>query len=835
MANLKLAVRSLLKSPFVTGIAVLSLALGIGANAAIFSIFDQLLLRGLAVPNADRLVNLSAPGPKPGSISCDETGPCDDIFSYPMFRDLERDGAGFAAVAAHRLFGANVSIDGQSDRASGLLVSGRYFEALGLEPALGRLLGPGDDQQIGGHYVVVLSHDRWVEQLGSDPGVIGRTMVINGQPFTVVGVAPEGFRSTIVGNSPSFFVPLVMFGEVQGANFAGFDSRRTYREYLFALLREGDTMEQAAETANALYTSIITEVEVPLQTSMTAQEMERFRAKQLVVRPGHLGQSNMLEDMPVLLALLFTTTLFVLLIACANVANLLLARGAGRAQEMSIRAALGGSRSQLLRQLVLESLLLAGAAGALSLVVARWTKAIMFALAPPETPQMISFGIHPSMVVFTAAVAIGTGVVFGLYPALHATRTDLIAVLRLGGPQAADSRAAQRYRSGLVVAQFALSTALLFGAGLFVRSLVNIARVDAGFRTENLIAFDLQPAANGYAREQTLELFRRVEEELRALPGVTGVTMGRVPVLAQSSWSVPVSVEGFLWEPGVDAGSRFNAVGAGFFTTMEIPLLAGRDFSDADGEGAAQVAVVNEAFTRKFGLDGGAAIGARLSNDSVTALDRDIEIVGLVQDTRYNQITGSNPPILYLSYPQDANVGSGTFYVRTALDPREVMTAIPGLIAGLDPELPVDDLMTLDDQIRDTVFTQRFMGMLSAAFAVLATLLAAVGLYGVLSFTVSRRTREIGVRMALGAARENVRGLVLRQVTWMAAAGAVVGLAAAYWLARGAAAMLYDVSGYDPVSFAAAAVLLLAVALAAGYLPARRASSVDPMVALRAE
>jgi predicted permease len=308
-----------------------------------------------------------------------------------------------------------------------------------------------------------------------------------------------------------------------------------------------------------------------------------------------------------------------------------------------------------------------------------------------------------------------------------------------------------------------------------------------------------------------------------------------VPVFAQSSWSVPVSVEGFLWEPGVDAGSRFNAVGAGFFTTMEIPLIAGRDFDDGDAGGAAQVAVVNEAFTRKFGLDGGAAIGARLSNDSVTAVDRDIEIVGLVQDTRYNQITGANPPILYLSYPQDGNVGAATFYVRTALDPSDVIAAIPGVIARLDADLPVDDLMTLDDQIRETVFPQRFMGTLSAAFAVLATLLAAVGLYGVLSYTVSRRTREIGVRMALGAARTNVRGLVLRQVAWLAAAGAVVGLAAAYWLARGAASMLYDVSGYDPLSFVSAAVLLSAVALAAGYLPARRASRVDPMVALRSE
>jgi predicted permease len=364
---------------------------------------------------------------------------------------------------------------------------------------------------------------------------------------------------------------------------------------------------------------------------------------------------------------------------------------------------------------------------------------------------------------------------------------------------------------------------------------VNIARVDAGFRTENLVAFDLQPAANGYERDETLELFGRVEDELRALPGVLGVTMGRVPVLAQSSWSVPVSVEGFLWEPGVDAGARFNAVGAGFFTTMEIPLIAGRDFSEADASGAPQVAVVNEAFTRKLGLEASGALGKRLSNDSVQAVDRDIEIVGLVQDTRYNYITGANPPILYLSYPQDGNVGAATFYVRTALDPREVMAAVPGVIAGLDATLPVDDLMTLDDQIRETVFPQRFMGTLSVAFAVLATLLAAMGLYGVLSFTVSRRTREIGLRMALGAAQRNVHGLVMRQVAWMAAGGAIVGLAAAYWLARGAQSMLYNVGGYDPISFVVAAALLLAVALAAGYLPARRASRVDPMVALRAD
>jgi predicted permease len=368
-----------------------------------------------------------------------------------------------------------------------------------------------------------------------------------------------------------------------------------------------------------------------------------------------------------------------------------------------------------------------------------------------------------------------------------------------------------------------------------VRSLVNVARIDAGFRTENLVAFDLSPAADGYAREQTLDLFRRTEEELRALPGVTDVTLGRVPVLAQSSWATPVAVEGFTWEPGVDASTRFNAVGAGFFSTLEIPLIEGREFTEADGPGAPQVAVVNEAFANKFGLARGDVVGARLSNDSAQAADLDIEIVGLVQDTRYNQITGNNPPILFLSYPQDQNVGSATFYVRTTLDAAEIIRAVPGLLGRLDPRLPIDDLMTLDDQIRDTLFIERFLMTLSTGFATLATLLAAVGLFGVLSFNVSRRTREIGVRMSLGADRGSVRAMVLRQVASLAAIGAVIGLGGAYWLARAAESLLYEVQGSDPIALIGSAALLMAVALAAGYVPARRASRVDPMVALRSD
>jgi predicted permease len=357
MTTLRLAFRTLRKSPFITTVAALSLALGIGANGAIFSIFDQLLLRSLPVREPDRLVNLSAPGPKPGSTSCGQAGSCEDVFSYPMFRDLERAGAGFDGIAAHRSFGANLAIDGRTLNGEGMLVSGGYFSVLGVQPALGRLIGPADDEQLGAHFVAVLSHRYWDTELGADPGVLNRTIIVNGQPLTVVGVAARGFDGTTVGVRPDVFVPVSMAGEMI-PGWRRVENRRTYFFYLFARLRPGSTIQQASAEANALYSSIISEVEVPLQESMTEQDMERFKAKQIVVTPGRQGQSSTIREAGTPLVLLLTITGFVLLIACANIANLLLARGASRAPEMAVRRALGGGRLQVLAQLLTESVLL---------------------------------------------------------------------------------------------------------------------------------------------------------------------------------------------------------------------------------------------------------------------------------------------------------------------------------------------------------------------------------------------------------------------------------------------------------------------------------------------
>jgi len=834
MTTLKLAARALLKSPFVTTVAALSLALGIGANSAIFSLFDQLLLQGLPVEAPERLVNLSAQGPKPGSQSCSQAGSCEAVFSYPMFRDLERADVGLEGIAAHRLFGANFALDGQPISGQGMLVSGRYFEVLGVEPALGRLIGPGDDETLGGNPVAVLSHRYWSNELGSDPSVLNRSIVVNGQSFTVIGVAQRGFDGTTLGLSPRVFVPLTMTQQM----FLGwelFEDRRSYLLYLFGRLRDDGSIEQASTEINALYTSIVNEVEVPLQTQMTAEAMERFKSKQVLLEPGPRGQSSMSQEARTPLILLFTITGFVLLIACANIANLLLARGATRAQEIAVRGALGGSRRRLVGQLLAESLALALVGGFASLFVARGTLYAIGSWIPPEAAQSLELGVDPRMILFAGALAIGTGILFGFYPALHWTRPDLIAALRVSSAQPGASRAAHRYRNALVTAQFALSMALLVGAGLFIRSLSAVSRVDLGLRTDDMVTFAISPTLNGYEAERSRALYQETEEALAALPGVTAVSAALVPVFAGSSWGTDVSVEGFAWEPGVDDNSRFNVVGPGYFSTMGIPLLAGREFTDGDVTGAPTVAVVNEAFTRKFGLDGRNAVGKRMSEEGGGSAELDIEIVGVVQDAKYDDVKGEIPPLFFKSYRQQEFAPQLTFYARTGIEPEEVMRAVPALMSRVDPSVPVENMKTLERQIDENVFLDRMIGTLSAAFAVLATLLAAIGLYGVLAFTVAQRTREIGVRMALGAGGQRVRRMILTQVGRIVLVGVVLGGVGAYYLGRTAEALLFEVEGQDPLVLAGVAVLLGVVALAAGYVPARRASRVDPMVALRSE
>ena len=830
MRDLKYAFRTLRTTPFVNAVAILSLALGIGANAAIYSLFDQILLRPLPVAAPDELVNLKLPGPIQGNDSCNQSG-CGDgiIWSYPMLRDLERSQTVLAGVAGHRIFGASIALGDEPTVGDGIYVTGAYFNTLGLRPALGRLLQPRDNEPGADNMVAVISHRFWMDRFAGKPDALGQPLRLNGRAFTIVGVAPEGFEGTTLGARPLVYVP--MQSRVCVGTYKGLENRRDYWVYVFGRRKAGMSREATKEGLDRVIAPILSDVEAPLQKGMSDPTMAKFKAKRVVLEPGARGQSSMQGEARTPLGMLFAITAVVLLIACANIANLLLARGANRATEMAVRLALGASRWRLITQLLVESLVLAMLGGLVSLLVARWTLQGIAALLPQDAAMTLQFRVQLPVMLFAAGLAVATGFLFGLFPALHSTRPDLITSIRAGAGQIAGGGVAGRFRTSLAVAQIALSTTLLVSAGLFLKSLVNVSRVDLGIRIDSVATFSVSPLRIGYDTLRAKVLYARIEDELRALPGVTGVTSSMVPLLSGDSWGNDVRVQGFECLPDTDCNSRYNAAGAGYFSMLGTPLLAGREFQASDQYGAAKVAVVNLAFAEKFGL-GREAVGKFMGrsggNDSLG-----IQIVGLAPNVAYNNAKRAPQPVFYLPWMQQGVVGQMYFYARTRLPSDQLIAAVPRMMKRIDPTLPVQDLKTMPQQLRENVFLDRMISILSAAFALLATLLAAVGLYGVLAYSVSQRTREIGVRMALGADSGRVQRMVLRQVGAMVAVGAAVGALGAFGLGRAARSLLYGLEGHDPVVFVTAVLLLAAVAFGAGWLPARRASRTQPMMALR--
>ena len=833
MNNIRTAARQLAKRPGLSAIIVLTLALGIGANAAMFSLFHQLLLQPLPVPEPERLVILSSPGVKSGSVSCSGMGDCDQVFSYPMLKDLEREQTAFTGIAAHRAFGASIAMDGaQAVSGEGMVVNGAYFSVLRLRPALGRLIGPQDEPKPGEGRVAVLSYDYWQNNFGGDPQVLGRLLTINGQRMTVIGVAPAGFTGASIGNRPQVYVPMTMRWLMEPYFPEGSENRLAYWAYLFARLKPGVTLEQAEAAVNGPYRAIINEIEAPLNESLSEESMANFRAKALELLPGSRGQSRQPENARLPLMLLLGVTTLVLVIACVNIANLLLARGAMRTGEMALRSAIGASRAQMVAQLMTEAVLL-GVLGCLAgLPLAASTLGFIGYIMPAEAAESLQIALSGEAVLFAGAVSLLTVFLFGLLPALAATRTPAGAVLKEQAGQQSGGRGMARFRRSLATVQIAFSLVLLVLAGLFTQSLANVARIDLGLTADPVATFSVAPVLNGYAPERSMALFRRIEEELAALPGAVSVASSMVGVVAGDSWGGNVSVQGFEAAPDTDTNSRYNAVGPGFFRTLQIPLLSGRDFTDSDTAGRPRVAIVNEAFAEKFGL-GADAVGKRMAIGSGGELD--IEIIGLVADAKYSDVKEDAPPQFFLAQYQEEELGFTNFYVRSKLPPGDMLGAMSAVVARLDPNLPVEGLATLPDVIGDNLFLDRMISMLSCGFALLATLLAATGLYGVLAYSVAQRTRELGVRQALGATPRRLRSMVLRQVGWMALVGGVAGLVFALMLGRAAEAVLFGLSGYDPAVLAAATAVLGAVVLAAGYVPARRASSVDPMHALRYE
>ena len=605
--------------------------------------------------------------------------------------------------------------------------------------------------------------------------------------------------------------------------------RTSYWMYLFARLKPGIDITRAQADLNGIYGPIVREVELPLNSALDPAQKAEFAARQVELAPGARGQSTASRNAALPLALLLGAATLVLAVACLNIANLLLARGAARASEIALRASIGASRARLLRQLGVEAALLGLLGAAASLPLAGATIALLAPSLPISGAESFTVGLDGATLRFTAAVALATTALFGLFPALQLAHVQPIAVLR-SATGASTSRVAARFRNVLAVAQVAVSMASLVLAGLFLRSLINLQRVELGMAMEQVLTLSISPERNGYTHERATRLYDTLEEDLAAIPGVTSVASSQVLLLAHDEWSSTVSIEGQAALPAEERGVPYNLVGLGYFRTLGIPLLNGRDFQRSDAPGTPKVAIVNRRFVERYGL-GANPVGKRIAFGDQAELD--IEIVGIVGDSKYSDVRGETPPQFFLPRRQDPALGSMRFYLRTAAAPEAILGAAKAAVARHDASLPLEELRTMPQQIDVLLSADRFVGKLALAFAALATALAALGLYGVLNYMLAQRTREIGLRLALGAAPRRLRRMVLGQVGRMTLVGGALGLLAALGVGRAASTVLYGLEGHDPTVLVAACGVLAVVALLASWLPVRRVGRIDPMAALR--
>jgi putative ABC transport system permease protein len=826
MAHIRYALRSLAKSPLLSLAVVLSLGLGIGANTAIFSLLHQVLLAALPAPHPEELALLTSPPDfKGGRTSTGKAGDMEYVFNYPVFRSLEEHAQGVTGVAAFRTLDANLAYRSQTVHGSVMVVSGRYFPVLGVRPRIGRTLLPADDVPGAGNPVAVVGYGYWRDKLGGEADVLNQNIRINGQNLTIVGVAPPGFNGITLGDQPDAYVPLAL-KPLLTPGWNGTDRYDDYWLYLVARRQPGVTLKQAEAALNSVYRGAIEPQAAAVHYG--PKKTARLLDSKLTLKDGSRGNSSLRDDSRTPILILTGATIMVLLIAMANAANLMLARSAQRRRELAIRAAMGASRAELMAQFLTEALLLAGGGAIAGLAVGAATLQFLVSqMGSGDAPvYFLTTTLEWPVLLYGVGLALLTGLLFGFYPAWEAARTAPASTLKNEAGQTSGARGVARVRRALVCTQVMVSAALLIPTGLFLKSLINLMRVDLGMRTQNVVTFAVSPEMNGYSFDACRALFARVEAELAAIPGARGVAAAMVGVIGGDNWGNGVTIPGIT----TYTHSKYNEISPGFFGQLGIPLMAGREFTERDNLAGPPVAIVNQEFVTRF-YPARNPIGQqfRVGNDP------SMTIVGIVRNSHYSAVKEDPYPVYYIPWRQDPKLGGLSFYVPTALPTEQMIPQVRRVMRSIDASLPAEALRTLDNQIGQSISTQRLILQLSAAFAILATALAMLGLYGVMAYNVTRRTREIGIRLALGANPGAIRRMVMREMVWILGIGLVAGVPAALALARLTESQLYGVKSFDAVVLTGAVLALAITAAAAAYVPASRAAKVSPTQALRYE
>jgi predicted permease len=827
--DIRYAFRGLLKRPVFSLVAIITLALGIGANTAIFTLVNAVLLKSLPVSKPEELVLFSdvrGEGTQQGDAPPGKW----DLFSYDSYLYLRKQNQSFQDICAFRSGESRLSVTpaGSSNvqRAQGHLVSGNYFSVMGVQARLGRTLGPADDQPSAPPAAVV-SYRYWQKELNSDSAIVGKTLLINGTNFTVVGVTPQEFFGERVRRSPDFWMPLAFQPQVEMRK-SSLDDKTVYWLSLLGRLRSGVTINQAQAQTTLSLRQYLTE---QAGSKLNDEVQRSIEGSSIEMVPGGQGISGLRFIYSKPLHMLMAIVGMVLLIACANVGSLFLARAASRNSEMSLRLALGASRTRIVRQLLTESLLLAICGGLTGVLLAQWGVRILVGLVTKETPLETSPDLL--ILVFTATVAMLSGLLFGLLPAIRASRTDLAGAMK-ERTRSSTGRSRFGIASGLVILQVCLSMVLLTGAGLFARSLLNLQKADVGFKHEQVLTLQVDPRLGEYKSAALTPLYQRLLERLKTLPGAESVTISSYAPMSGSSSNSNITITGYEPAPKEDMQSNVVLIGPNWNETLGVPLLQGRGIRDTDTAAEHDVAVVNQAFADHY-FKGQNPIGRVFCFGDEFEAKNQIEIVGVIGNIKASEAREAPAKTLYLPILQTKDAFAASFQIKTTGDPSKLAPTVRAAIAQIEPKLPVLEVASLSDQINSTFKQDRLISQLMSFFGGLALLLAAIGLYGVMSNGVVRRTNEIGIRMALGAARSNILWLVLKETLVLVVIGLVVGIPIALGAGKFVSSQLFGLKATDPVTLVVAGGVLIFVAMLAGYLPARRASRVDPLVALRDE